>query len=171
MFSTYAVPLILGEIRRHLRDNTPVKVERRLKDLAYRATRVIDERKALTGVEPPAEEVAQELGVTVDVLMEAMEATTPPGYLEDLPPYRERPEQFRGRGHGEEPAASIELKDALGGLDGEARRIIEGRFFHGKTQAELARELGISQAHVCRLEKAGLAKLRVYLASCEEILP
>ncbi len=171
MFSTYAVPLILGEIRRHFRDNTPIKVARRLRETAYRATRVIDERRAATGVEPPAEEVARELGVTVDVLLEAMEATSPPGYLEDFPSYREQRKNPGGWSHGEETAASIELQDALRSLGGEMRHIIEGRFFQGKTQAELARELGMSQAHVSRLEKAGLHKLRVYLASCEEILP
>ena len=171
MFSTYAVPLILGEIRRHLRDNTPIKVERRLKEIAYRAGRIIDERRARTGVEPTAMEVAGELGVSVDTLMEALEATSPPGYLEDLAPNGERGLRTEGPGVKEDHIDSIELKDALTRLDRETRHIIEGRFFAGKTQAELACELGVSQAHVCRLEKAALRKLRVYLSAQEEILP
>ncbi|MGI6663531.1 MAG: sigma-70 family RNA polymerase sigma factor [Bacillota bacterium] len=171
MFSTYAVPLILGEIRRHLRDNTPVKVERRLKEIAYRAGRVIEERRAQTGVEPPAAEVAGELGVSVDTLMEAMEATSPPGYIEDLSHSGDRGLRTGSAGFKEDHLDALELKDALGRLDSETRHIIEGRFFHGKTQAELARELRLSQAHVCRLEKAALRKLRVYLSAQEEILP
>jgi RNA polymerase sporulation-specific sigma factor len=171
MFSTYAVPHILGEIRRYLRDNTPIKVERRLKEIAYRAGRVIDRRRAETGCDPPLAEVAQELDVAVDTLVEAMEATTPPGYLEDIASYGTRPDKTTDHGSPGAQADSIELKDALGMLDDHVRHIVEGRFFHGKTQTELARELGVSQAQVCRLEKAALARLRVYLSAQEGILP
>lgn len=170
MFSTYAVPHILGEIRRFLRDNTPIKVERRLKEIAYRAGRVIDERRARTGWDPPAAEVAQELGIDVDTLVEAMEATSPPGYLEDIPSYGDRAMRT-GYGSEAPEAYPVEIRDALEMLEGHMRSIIEGRFLHGKTQGELARELGVSQAHVSRLEKAALSRLRVYLSTQEEILP
>ncbi len=141
-----------------------------MREIAYRAGRVIDEKTARTGWDPPAAEVAKELGIDVDTLVEAMEATSPPGYLEDIPSYGDMPVSA-GYGSEAPEAHPVELRDALETLGGHMRSIIEGRFLHGKTQGELARELGMSQAHVSRLEKAALSRLRVYLSAEEEILP
>jgi RNA polymerase sporulation-specific sigma factor len=170
-FSTYAVPHILGEIRRYLRDNTPLKVERRLKEISNLARNIIDKRRAITGRDPSAQEVAEELGISCDTLIEAMEATSPLSYLEELPSFGDRVDLNRESRAGGDIPDSIELADALSSLDAQLKSIVEGRFFHGKTQSEIAVELGISQAHVCRLERAALVKLRVYLSAREEILP
>lgn len=171
LFSTFAVPHILGEIRRHLRDNTPLKVERRLKEVSYLARKLSEERRAKTGRDPSAAEVAEALGVTTDTLMEAVDATSPLAYLEDIPSYGDRPDKSQDAKLGSDLPDSVELSDALASLDNQSKTIIEGRFFRGKTQAEISKELGISQAHVCRLEKAALVRLRVYLSAQEEILP
>lgn len=169
MFSTYAVPLILGEIRRHLRDSSPIKVERRLKEIAYKAGRVIEQHKARTGAEPPAAEVAREIGVDLDTLLEALEATSPPGHLEAMMPTGDR--GIRTGELKDDYLDSIELRDALEKLPPDERYVVENRFFHGRTQTELAREMGLSQPQVCRIEKAALRKLRVYLSAPEGILP
>lgn len=166
LFSTFAVPHILGEIRRYVRDNTPVKVERRLKEVSYRARKAIDRRRAEIGREPSAAEIAEEIGVPADVLLEAMDATSPPVYLEEIPSYGEKPD-----GGGDAKPDTVEIADALDSLDAQMRAIVMGRFFEGKTQTEVSKDLGISQAHVCRLEKAALLRLRVYLAAEEAILP
>lgn len=162
-FSTYAVPLILGEIRRYLRDQGALKVSRRLRELAMAAKRMSSLMKAQTGREPSMEELARALQVEVDLLCQALEATQQVVYLEDLlaTPHKEvsarRDTGIPGR---EEFFQSIDLQDAVAGLDEPMRTIIESRFFHGKTQQEIARELKLSQAHVSRLEKRALLLLR-----------
>lgn len=171
LFSTFAVPHILGEIRRYLRDNTPLKVERRLKDIAHLARQVVDRKRSETGHDPTAAEVAQQLGVSTDVLVQALEATSPLAYLDEIPPHEGRPDRSRESAAEGDLPDSVEISDAIERLDGQLRAVVEGRFFRGKTQAEIGKELGISQAHVCRLERAALAKLRVYLSAREEILP
>jgi RNA polymerase sporulation-specific sigma factor len=162
VFSTFAVPHILGEIRRHLRDNALVKVDRRLRELAFLAARTRREAVAKTGEEPALSEIAEDLGVPVDVLCEAMEAVSSVLYLEDIPGYGEAP--AAAVEHAARGAETLDLKQALEGLESDARTVVEGRFFLGKTQTEIARELGISQAHVSRLEKKALLSLRASLS-------
>jgi RNA polymerase sporulation-specific sigma factor len=157
VFSTFAVPHILGEIRRHLRDNALVKVDRRLRELSYLASRARREGVARTGSEPSLKEIAVSLGVPVDALCEAMEAASSVLYLEDLPDSGEAP---AAAGEAAVETESLELKQALEGLERDQRAVLEGRFFLGKTQSEIASELGISQAHVSRLEKKALLHLR-----------
>ncbi len=164
-FSTYAFPHIMGEIRRYLRDNAPVKISRRLKEIALAAQRVSREIAASSGSDPPVSEVAFRLGLDADVILEALEAARPVLYLEDLPGYsqerREDPGEPGEVSLGE--AHRIDLEDALNSLDDDLQQVIRGRFYMGKTQQELAEEIGISQAHVCRLEKKALLLLRAYL--------
>ncbi len=171
-FSTYAVPLILGEIRRYLRDDGAVKVSRRLRELALAARRMSSAREADTGKAPSMEELARELGVEVDLLCRALEATRQVLYLEDqragggaeasltgvVGSARDAwPAWYTGGGQFLE---SLDLRDAVSGLDSPLRDIIEGRFFQGKTQQEIAKELRLSQAQVSRLEKRALLLLR-----------
>lgn len=156
-FSTYAFPYIMGEIRRHLRDNTPVKVSRRLKEIASQSQRISRDLVASTGQEPSVTEIASLLGVQPDLVLEALEAARPILYLDELSGYGETGES--------EPAHRMDLEDALGSLDPSLERVIRGRFFDGKTQQELADEMGISQAHVCRLEKKALQSLRSLLGT------
>jgi RNA polymerase sporulation-specific sigma factor len=163
-FSTYAVPLILGEIRRYLRDDGAVKVSRRLRELSLAAKRLSSMKKAHTGKEPSMEELARELEVEVDLLCQALESTQQVLYLEDLSATTHReagsPQETRAPVRPQSFLDSVDLRDAVSGLDDTMRAIIEGRFFHGKTQHEIARELNLSQAHVSRLEKRALLLLR-----------
>ncbi len=157
-FSTFAVPHILGEVRRHLRDNALVKVDRRLRDIAFRVNRVRERLSAQTGSEPPVSLIAKEMDLPVDVVLEAMEAAASVVYLEDVPVHRESPVPAERLGADE----SIDLRDALCRLDPQMRAVVEGRFFGGKTQQEVSRELGVSQAHVSRLEKKAIRAMREY---------
>ena len=159
MFSTYAVPLIMGEIRRYLRDDGTIKVSRRLKEVALTARRLSAKRKSETGKEPPLSEVAVELDVDLDFLCQSLDATQPVLYFHDLPGATNQTAlgtEFDLEIHSEHFA----LKQAIAALEGHMKAIIQGRFFQGKTQHEMSAELGISQAHVSRLEKRALALLR-----------
>lgn len=161
-FSTFAVPHILGEMRRHLRDNTPVKVERRLKEIASSVRRFRSGYRARHGAEPAVEEVAKALELDVDTVVLALDATAAPVYLEDVPAYREE----AGAASASSPddlVEAMDLKAALEALDPQERAILQSRFFQGKTQMEVSRHIGMSQAHVSRVEKKALAALRGYL--------
>jgi len=162
-FSTYAVPLILGEIRRYLRDSSSIRVSRRLKEIALMAKKVSEKIKTLTGREPSVKEIAEEIGVEVDTLCEALDATSPVLYLEDLAVQQDRTGLHAPMGDEERSLEIFDLKEALSRLDENMRLIIEGRFYLGKTQHELSSELGISQAHVSRLEKKALFLLKRFL--------
>jgi len=157
-FSTFAVPHILGEVRRHLRDNALVKVDRRLREIAFKADRIRQRLTTEQGLEPPLSEVARELDVPADTVLEAMEAAASVLYLEDIPAYGD------SNPHSQRPAEeeSVDLKEAMERLDPEMRAIVEGRFFRGRTQTEVSHELGISQAHVSRLEKKAILAMREY---------
>lgn len=157
-FSTFAVPHILGEVRRHLRDNALVKVDRRLREIAFRASRIREKLAGESGAEPPLSEVAKALGVPADTVLEALEAASSVVYLEDIPLHgEERADSARSREDD-----SIDLREALRRLEPDLRAVVEGRFFHGKTQSEVSRELGVSQAHVSRLEKKAILAMREY---------
>lgn len=161
-FSTFAIPHIMGEMRRFLRDNTPVKVERRLKEIASMAKRFRTAYRSRRGLEPSLEEMAKALEVEVDTLISALDATQTTVYLEDLPAYRE--EAAASTEHAPEGTLdSMDLHRALELLEPKERAIIESRFFYDKTQAEISKDIGISQAHVSRLEKKALSVLKSYL--------
>lgn len=165
-FSTYAVPLILGEIRRYLRDNGAVKISRRLREISFAAKRLSSRRKAETGKEPSMEELAAELEVDLDMLCQALEATQPVLYFEDAPHVSESAASISldtGLFDQESYAESLDIREAIDKLDKNMKTVIEGRFFRGLTQQEIARELSVSQAHVSRLEKKALLFLRQIL--------
>lgn len=165
-FSTFAVPHILGEIQRNLRDSGLIKIQRRMRELSYLADRTRREIVARAGEEPPLSKIAEILGVSLDALCEANEAVAAVLYLEDLPGYSA--ESHAVESETSAGADSLDLRLAVEKLDGDLRAVIEGRFFGGKTQSEIAEELGISQAQVSRLEKRALFSLRAGLGRCPE---
>lgn len=156
-FSTFAIPCILGEMRRQLRDDGPVKVERRLKEIAYLARKTQEKIRAETGKEPTVASIAEAIGVPVDVLCQALEATAPLASLEDAA-------GFAANQDATPDPSSIDLRQAMADLEPPLFSVIEGRFFLGKTQSEISAELGISQAQVSRLEKKALTFLRERLS-------
>ena len=169
-FSTYAVPMIIGEIKRHLRDNNPVRVSRSLKMLAQKAQQIREEltRKLLR--EPSVQEIAQELGVTPEEVVFAYQAINDPVSLHD-PVFSDTtdPVYIMDLVSDQKSSADlwvedITLREALQILTERERRILESRFFEGHTQTEIATEIGISQAQVSRIEKAALRRVRHHLA-------
>lgn len=168
-FSTYAVPMIIGEVRRYLRDNNAIRVSRSVRDLAYRALNVRDELSRAAGREPTVEEIASAMGESKKEVSAAMEAIVEPVSLFDSV-YNDGEDsvyvidQVKDGEDGEDMwIENIALRDALGKLGERERHIIAMRFFRGKTQMEIAGEIGISQAQVSRLEKGALERIRKYL--------
>lgn len=165
-FSTYAVPMISGEIKRFLRDDGMLKVSRSLKELAGRVYSTRDEMEKRLGREPALFEVAGELGISEEDLVMAMESGAQIESLQQV--------IYQGEGNdislmdkleeketpGEQVVDRLFLEDILKSLDGEERKLIYMRYFQEKTQAVIAAELGISQVQVSRLEKKILNKLR-----------
>lgn len=165
-FSTYAVPMITGEIKRFLRDDGMVKVSRSLKEAAARAYTVREELLMKTGREPSLEEIAQELSVTMEELVMAMESGAQVESLqktiyqsdggdilleERLPQEKNEQEAVLDR---------MLLEQMLGGLNAQERELIYLRFFQEKTQTDIAAKMGMSQVQVSRLEKKILSRLR-----------
>lgn len=170
-FSTYAVPMIMGEIRRYLRDNNSIRVSRSLRDTAYKAiyTREILTKKL--NREPTVEEISKEVGIEKEEIVFALDAIQSPVSLFE-PVYTEGGDtlyvmdQIKDKSCKEENwVEKVALKDALKRLSERERNIIEMRFFKGSTQMEVADEIGISQAQVSRLEKNALKSMRNYLAA------
>ncbi len=170
-FSTYAVPMIIGEIRRFLRDNSQLRVSRSLKDTAYKA---IYARETLTRrnlKEPSIEEIASEIGMTKEDIVYAMDAIQNPMSLYE-PIYTDGGDtlyvmdQIRDKKNKEETwVEHLSLSEAMKKLNSREREIISLRFFEGKTQMEVAESVGISQAQVSRLEKNALRAMRAYLTA------
>lgn len=165
-FSTYAVPMIIGEIRRYLRDNNSIRVSRSIRDLAYRALGAREEIAHLKGREPTVEEIAERLGADKDSVADAMEAIIEPISLYESV-YNDGDDtvyvidQLKDNDDTDEAwIESIALRDAMKKLGERERSIILMRFYKGKTQMEIADEIGISQAQVSRLEKSALQKIR-----------
>ena len=168
-FSTYAVPMIIGEIRRYLRDNNAIRVSRSLRDTAYKAlyTREAYMKKHLK--EPTINEIAEEIGISKEDIVFAMDAIQSPLSLYD-PVYSEGGDtlyvmdQISDKKNKEENwVESLALQEAMKRLSDRERSIINMRFFEGKTQMEVAEEIGISQAQVSRLEKNALKSMRSFL--------
>ncbi len=171
MFSTYAVPMIIGEVRRFLRDSASVRISRSVRDLAYRSLQARDELSAVLNRDPTPEEIAAHLGTTRAQVVNAMEAIVEPISLYE-PVYSEGGDalyvidQLSDTSSGSSDEAWLEniaLREAVRTLNDREQKIIRLRYFADKTQMEIASEIGISQAQVSRLEKAALEKLRKQL--------
>ncbi|MBO5648948.1 MAG: RNA polymerase sporulation sigma factor SigG [Clostridia bacterium] len=167
--STYAVPMIIGEIRRYLRDNNAIRVSRGTRDLAYRALGTRDKLTKELGREVTVEEIAAALGETSLAVSRAMDAIVEPISLYE-PVYSDGGDsvyimdQISDSENSEELwLENIALKEAMKTLGERERRIISLRFYGNKTQMEIAEEIGISQAQVSRLEKGALARIRKQL--------
>lgn len=168
-FSTYAVPMIIGEIRRYLRDNNPIRVSRSMRDIAYRALRARDRLVYSLGREPGIAEIAAETGCTAEDVAASLEAIQDPVSLYD-PVFQDGTDaicvmdQVRDTRVSEDDwTDQLCIERALGKLGERERTIISRRFYQGRTQMEVAEEIGISQAQVSRLEKAALLQMRRYV--------
>lgn len=164
-FSTYAVPMIIGEIRRYLRDNNSVRVSRSMRDLAYKAMQARDELTNATRREPRVEEIAEKLGVKKSEVVLALEAVVEPvSFFE--PVYSDGGDTiFVGDqiGSNEDDGDWVDeimLKEAIAALHPREKQILSLRYMKGRTQTEVAKEIGISQAQVSRLEKCALDSIR-----------
>lgn len=171
MFSTYAVPMIVGEVRRYLRDSAAVRISRSVRDLAYRSLQARDELAGQLDREPTPDEIAKYLGVPRAQVVNALEAIVEPISLYE-PVYSENGDSLyvidqlsdTSRGATDEAwLENIALREAVRTLSEREQTIIKLRYYGDKTQMEIASEIGISQAQVSRLEKAALEKLRKQL--------
>lgn len=165
-FSTYAVPMIIGEIRRYLRDNNSIRISRSLRDLAYHALSVREELSRINENEPTVEQISEKLGVEKEMVVRAMEAIVAPISLYE-PVYTDNGDsifvidQLSDSSSGEEIwLENIALNEAMKVLSDRERSIIYMRFFKNRTQMEIASEIGISQAQVSRIEKGALERMR-----------
>lgn len=170
-FSTYAVPMIIGEIRRYLRDNNSIRVSRSLRDTAYKAIYAKEHYIKQNLREPTVQEIASEIGINKEDIVYALDAIQSPVSLYE-PVYTEGGDtlyvmdQISDKKNKEEHwIEDISLKEAMNRLENRERNIIEMRFYEGKTQMEVAQEIGISQAQVSRLEKHALKSMKNYLRS------
>ena len=168
-FSTYAVPMIIGEIRRYLRDNNSIRVSRSLRDTAYKAIHAKEVLSKNSFREPTLQEIAEESGVAAEDILYALDAIQSPVSLYD-PVYTDGGDtlyvmdQISDKKNKEENwVEKLSLSDAMNHLSERENFIINLRFFEGKTQMEVADEIHISQAQVSRLEKSALKTIRQYL--------
>jgi RNA polymerase sporulation-specific sigma factor len=164
-FSTYAVPMIIGEIRRYLRDNNPIRVSRSLRDIAYKALQVRERLMSETSREPTAEEISKVLDVPHEEIVFALDAIQDPVSLFE-PIYNDGGDPiFVMDQLSDEKNRDIQwieelaLKEGMRRLNSREKLILRKRFFQGKTQMEVAEEIGISQAQVSRLEKAAIKQM------------
>lgn len=169
-FSTYAVPMIMGEIRRYMRDNNAIRVSRSIRDTAYKAIYTKEQLMKKNMKEPTIMEIADEIGLSKEEVTYAMDAIQSPVSLYE-PVYTDGGDplcvmdQISDKKHREENwIEHISLNEAMKRLPERERHIIDLRFFDGKTQTEVADEIGISQAQVSRLEKSALKTMRNYLS-------
>jgi RNA polymerase sporulation-specific sigma factor len=170
-FSTYGVPMIAGEIRRYLRDNSPLRVPRSTRDTAFR---ILQEKEALTanlGREPTIEEIANTLQIQREEVVFALDAISDPVSLYE-PIYTDGGENLcvmdqlgDAKNTDEKWLERISLRSAISTLGIREKRILALRFYEGRTQAEVAKEIGISQAQVSRLEKSAIHKIKKEIAS------
>ena len=165
-FSTYAVPMIIGEIRRYLRDNNAIRISRSVRDLAYRSLQAREELLKTNQREPTTDEIAAKIGESRENVYRAMEAIVEPISLYE-PVYSDNGDslyvvdQLCDTSSSDEMwLESIALREAMKTLSERERTIINLRFYKNKTQVEIAEEIGISQAQVSRLEKGALERMR-----------
>ncbi|MGN0435918.1 MAG: RNA polymerase sporulation sigma factor SigG [Wujia sp.] len=169
-FSTYAVPMIIGECRRYMRDNNSIRVSRSLRDIAYKAIYAREALRKRLDRDPTMEEISKEIEIPQEDIVNAMDAIATPMSLFE-PVYQEGQDvlylmdQLSDKKNREENwVENISLKDAMARLDEREYNIIRLRFFEGKTQTEVAEEICISQAQVSRLEKNAIKSMRNYLS-------
>lgn len=164
-FSTYAVPMIIGEIRRYLRDNNPIRISRSMRDIAYRAMQAKEKLIAQNHKEPTVEEIARELELPREDVVTALEAIVDPISLYE-PVFSDSGDtlyvmdQIGDSTDDRDWLEELTLKEAIRTLSDRERKIVQLRFFKGLTQMEVAAEIGISQAQVSRLEKGALEKVK-----------
>ena len=165
-FSTYAVPMIIGEIKRYLRDNNSIRVSRSVRDLAYKVIQFKERYTKEYGKEPNVEEIAKELEVTKEDIAFSLDAIQDPVSLQE-PVYNDGSEsiyimdQVKDKKNSDELwAEKMTIIQAMKKLNEKERNIITKRFFDGRTQMEVAEEIGISQAQVSRLEKSAIEHIK-----------
>ncbi|MDR0978476.1 MAG: RNA polymerase sporulation sigma factor SigG [Lachnospiraceae bacterium] len=165
-FSTYAVPMIIGEVRRYLRDNNPIRVSRSIRDLAYKALQVKERLLRENQKEPTIEEIAKELEVSKEEVVLSLDAIQDPVSLQE-PVYNDGTESIYvmdqvkdSKNTDELWAENITVSEAMKKLTDREKLIINKRFFDGRTQMEVADEIGISQAQVSRLEKSAISRIK-----------
>lgn len=164
-FSTYAVPMIIGEIRRYLRDNNLIRVSRSIKDVAYRAMQVKEQLIAKNQEEPTVAQIAKELELPIEDVVIALESVVSPMSLYD-PVYSDGGDtiyvldQLGDNNDDRNWLQEIAFKQAIADLSDREKHILSLRFMKGKTQMEVSEEIGISQAQVSRLEKGALQKIK-----------
>jgi len=168
-FSTYAVPMIIGEIRRYLRDNNSIRVSRSLRDIAYKALKAKESLTSKSGKEPTISDIAKELDLPKEDVVLALDSIQDPVSLYE-PVYNDGTDAIYvmdqvsdTKNTDENWLEEIALKEALKKLCNREKRILDLRFFKGKTQMEVATELGISQAQVSRLEKSALSHMKKHI--------
>ena len=168
-FSTYAVPMIVGEIRRYLRDNNAIRISRSVRGLAYRALQAREEFIREKEYEPTVDEIASRLNEKREIVLRAMEAIVEPISLYE-PVYSENGDSIYvidqvsdSNSSDERWLENIALKEAMKKLTDREQSIINMRFYKNKTQMEIAEEIGISQAQVSRLEKGAIEKMRAQI--------
>ena len=166
-FSTYAVPMIIGEIRRYLRDYNAIRVSRSLKDTAYHAMQIKERIQNELGRDATVEEIAKEMGLEPVNIILAMEAIVEPISLYE-PVYSDGGDtifvmdQVGSSESDEDWLYEIAIKEAINNLSDREKQILNLRFMQGKTQMEVAQEVGISQAQVSRLEKGAIRKVKEF---------
>ena len=165
-FSTYAVPMIIGEIRRYLRDNNSIRISRSVRDLAYKALQAREELTKEKNEEPTVEEIAKRLGEKKEAVVHALEAIVEPISLYE-PVFTEGGDSIYVLDQISDSSSSDEiwlenivLREAIQRLSERERKIIYMRYYMNRTQMEIAAEIGISQAQVSRLEKAALKQMK-----------
>ncbi|MGB9813146.1 MAG: RNA polymerase sporulation sigma factor SigG [Thermovenabulum sp.] len=168
-FSTYAVPMIIGEIRRYLRDNNPIRVSRSLRDVAYKALQIRDNLVNKNSREPSINEIAEEMEIPREEIVLALDAIQEPVSLFE-PIYHDGGDPIfvmdqisDDKNTDENWLKSIAIREAMQKLNEREKMILMMRFFEGKTQMEVAHEIGISQAQVSRLEKSALKHMKKYI--------
>ncbi len=164
-FSTYGVPMIIGEIRRYLRDNNSVRVSRSMRDTAYRAMQIKEQLTIKNDREPTVEEIAKLMDVPKETVVLALEAIVEPVSLYE-PVFSDGNDtiyvmdQIGDNNDDSTWLEELAIKDAIGNLSDREKRILSLRFFRGRTQMEVANEIGISQAQVSRIEKGALKTIK-----------
>lgn len=165
-FSTYAVPMIIGEIRRYLRDNNPIRVSRSIRDLAYKALQAKEKLSKKNQKDPTVEEIAKELGIPKEEIVMSLDAIQDPLSLQE-PVFNDGTEsiyvmdQVKDTKNTDELwAENITILEAMKKLSEREKTIVNKRFFDGRTQMEVAEEIGISQAQVSRLEKSAIERIK-----------
>lgn len=168
-FSTYAVPMILGEVRRYLRDNNSIRVSRSLRDTAYKALKYKEQVYSQTGVDPNLEDIASYLDTTTFDVVQALDSLREPVSMFE-PIYSDGGDtiflfdQIEDKStNSNEISMKVALEEAIGNLEDREQYILDERFIIGKTQMEIADELQISQAQVSRIEKGAIKQLKKFL--------